>query len=250
MPLPLLTTITLLLVSLNLNYSSRFHWFHLVQKSSLTTPALSNLASIHQVKQFLSGPVIWNLAYADLSWSLIWCVCPNHLSVPQPHDVLLEVGAILNLFDSISLRRYLVLQYLISKYLLVDCHHHFIFYFFKDFFDVHHFESLYWVCYNIASVFLVFWMWGLKDLSTLTREQTCTPCIGRQSLNHQTTRESPSLTLNSLRELNLASPMAQTVNNWSAIQETQEMCVQYLGWENPLEEGMATHSSILAWRIL
>ena len=27
----------------------------------------------------------------------------------------------------------------------------------------------------------------------------------------------------------------------------QEMLVQYLGWEDPLEEGMATHSSILAW---
>jgi len=29
----------------------------------------------------------------------------------------------------------------------------------------------------------------------------------------------------------------------------QEAWVQPLGWENPLEEGMATHSSILAWRI-
>ena len=29
----------------------------------------------------------------------------------------------------------------------------------------------------------------------------------------------------------------------------QETCVQSLGWEVPLEEGMATHSSILAWRI-
>ena len=27
------------------------------------------------------------------------------------------------------------------------------------------------------------------------------------------------------------------------------MCLQSLGWEDPLEEGMATHSSILAWRI-
>ena len=30
----------------------------------------------------------------------------------------------------------------------------------------------------------------------------------------------------------------------------QEMWVQSLGWENPLDEEMATHSSILAWRIL
>ena len=29
----------------------------------------------------------------------------------------------------------------------------------------------------------------------------------------------------------------------------QETLVQSLGWEDPLEEGMATHSSILAWRI-
>ena len=29
----------------------------------------------------------------------------------------------------------------------------------------------------------------------------------------------------------------------------QEMQVQSLGWEDPLEEGMATHSSVLAWEI-
>ena len=33
------------------------------------------------------------------------------------------------------------------------------------------------------------------------------------------------------------------------IQEMQKMCVWSLGWEDPLEEGTATHSSILAWRI-
>ena len=31
--------------------------------------------------------------------------------------------------------------------------------------------------------------------------------------------------------------------------ETQAMKVQFLGWEDPLEEEMATHSSILAWEI-
>ena len=40
--------------------------------------------------------------------------------------------------------------------------------------------------------------------------------------------------------------MAQMVKNPLAIQETW---VQSLGWEDPLEEGMATHSGILAWRI-
>ena len=33
------------------------------------------------------------------------------------------------------------------------------------------------------------------------------------------------------------------------MQEMQEMQIQSLGWEDPLEEGMATHSDILAWRI-
>ena len=31
------------------------------------------------------------------------------------------------------------------------------------------------------------------------------------------------------------------------MQVMQKMCDQYLGWEDPLEEEMATHSSILAW---
>ena len=35
-----------------------------------------------------------------------------------------------------------------------------------------------------------------------------------------------------------------------AMQEIQETWVQSLGWEDPLEKGMAPHSSILAWRIL
>ena len=29
----------------------------------------------------------------------------------------------------------------------------------------------------------------------------------------------------------------------------QETCIQSLGWEDPLEKGMVTHSSIIAWRI-
>ena len=40
--------------------------------------------------------------------------------------------------------------------------------------------------------------------------------------------------------------MTQMVKNLPARQETQ---VQSLGWEDPLEKGMATHSSILVWRI-
>ena len=43
-----------------------------------------------------------------------------------------------------------------------------------------------------------------------------------------------------------ASLVAQTVKNPPAKQETR---VQSLDWEDPLEKGTATHSSILAWRI-
>ena len=43
-----------------------------------------------------------------------------------------------------------------------------------------------------------------------------------------------------------ASLVAQVVKNLHAIWETW---VLSLGWEDPLEEGVATHSSILAWRI-
>ena len=43
-----------------------------------------------------------------------------------------------------------------------------------------------------------------------------------------------------------ASLVAQLVRNPPSMQETS---VQSLGWEDPLEKGTATHSSILAWRI-
>ena len=57
----------------------------------------------------------------------------------------------------------------------------------------------------------------------------------------------------SLKEINLqyahirASSVAQWVKN--AMQETQEMRVRSLGWEGSLEKEMATHSSVLAWRL-
>ena len=50
-------------------------------------------------------------------------------------------------------------------------------------------------------------------------------------------------------KVNIQKPnslLAQSVKNLPAMQETQ---VQSLGWEDPLEKGMASHSSILAWRI-
>ena len=48
------------------------------------------------------------------------------------------------------------------------------------------------------------------------------------------------------RGLPRASLIAQSVKNLPAVQETR---VRFLGWENPMEKEMATHSSILAWRM-
>ena len=44
-------------------------------------------------------------------------------------------------------------------------------------------------------------------------------------------------------------PNISGVKNPLAMQEPQEKGVRSLGWEDPLEKGMATHSSVLAWRI-
>ena len=43
-----------------------------------------------------------------------------------------------------------------------------------------------------------------------------------------------------------ASLVAQMVKHLPAMRETQ---VRFLGWEDPLEKEMATHSSVLAWKI-
>ena len=49
-----------------------------------------------------------------------------------------------------------------------------------------------------------------------------------------------------LSSVNTASLLAQTVKRLPAMQETR---IQSLGWEDPLEKEMATHSSNLAWKI-
>ena len=56
----------------------------------------------------------------------------------------------------------------------------------------------------------------------------------------------PRFTLGPAFEPFGASLVAQTVKNLLIMQETR---VRYLGWEGPLEKGMATHSRILAWKI-
>ena len=56
----------------------------------------------------------------------------------------------------------------------------------------------------------------------------------------------PSVKFMDLNLLRVASLVAQLVKNLPAMPETW---VRSPGWEDPLEKGKATHSSILAWRI-
>ena len=50
---------------------------------------------------------------------------------------------------------------------------------------------------------LSFWLWGMWDLSSLTRDRTCILCIGRWSLNHWTAREVPITTVSEDRGCHL-----------------------------------------------
>ena len=46
-----------------------------------------------------------------------------------------------------------------------------------------------------------------------------------------------------------ASQVVQWLRIWLPMQKVQETHVQFLGWEDPLEEEIATHANILAWKI-
>ena len=71
--------------------------------------------------------------------------------------------------------------------------------------------------------------------------------VANQKVNEGRYLCSPSFDLHH-RELRV-SLVVQMVKNLPALQEMQETQAQSLSWEDPLEKEMATHSSILAWRI-
>ena len=71
--------------------------------------------------------------------------------------------------------------------------------------------------------------------SSRLRDRTLTSCIGRQVLYPWATYSS--------------SPGGSVVKNCMSMQETQETEVRSLGWEDPLEQEMATHCSIPAWKV-
>ena len=77
--------------------------------------------------------------------------------------------------------------------------------------------------------------------------ETGPPVLGVHSLSQKDPQGSPCQKYVINWHINCyASLVAQLVKNLPAMQETW---VWSLGWEDPLEKGMATHPSILAWRI-
>ena len=112
----------------------------------------------------------------------------------------------------------------------------------------------------------VSWLWPVESLlhhaGSFVSLRGCSSCAwglscseahgllvptARWILNHGNAREVPSLTVYRAHYITKwASLVAQMVKNLPAMRETW---VWSLDWEDPLEEGMATHSSILAWRI-
>ena len=82
-----------------------------------------------------------------------------------------------------------------------------------------------WAIFNVFTEFvtilllfyvLVFWPRGMWDLSSTTRDRTRTPCIGRRSLNHWTTREVPRKILKAAKgeEKDTLSSIEQDWYSW------------------------------------
>ena len=70
-----------------------------------------------------------------------------------------------------------------------------------------------------------------------------------QSMGSQESDATEQLNWTELILIRRASQVAQWVKKLSAMQETPETWIWFLGWEDSLEEGTATHSNTLAWRI-
>ena len=102
----------------------------------------------------------------------------------------------------------------------------------------------------------ILFSWAPKSLQMVTAAMKLKDACSLALLTAQLVKKSPSSIPGSGRatgegigyplQYSWASPVAQLVRNLPEIQET---LVQYLGWDDPLEKGKATHSSSLAWRI-
>ena len=83
---------------------------------------------------------------------------------------------------------------------------------------------------------------GFPDSSTGKKSA----CNARDPGSIPGLRRSPREGIGYPLQFSWVSLVAQMVKNLPAV---REIWLRSLGWEDPLEEGMATHSSILAWRI-
>ena len=122
-------------------------------------------------------------------------------------------------------------------------------------------KPMFWTRCMIGNKFLFqhFWLWGLlfrnNEASLMAQWWIICQCRREKEM----TTHSSVLACRipgTVEPGGLPSMGSHRVrHDWSdlavpaAMQEMQEMLVRFLGWENPLEKEMATHSSVLAWRI-
>ena len=99
-----------------------------------------------------------------------------------------------------------------------------------------------YVCVYICIYIYIYTYIGFPD-SSVGKESAC---IERDPDSIPGSGRPPGEGIGYPLQYSWASFMVQLVKNPPAMQETW---VRYLGWEDPLEKGKSTHSSILAWEI-
>ena len=98
---------------------------------------------------------------------------------------------------------------------------------------------------NMYKYILCMYVWKKESFSGSSAGKEST-CNAEDPASIPGSGRSPAEGISYPLQYSWASLVAQTVKNLPAMRETW---VQSLDWEDPLEEGMATHPSILAWRI-
>ena len=101
-----------------------------------------------------------------------------------------------------------------------------------------------WLCQVLVEAHGTFWFQLVACQHVrAAQDRTQAPVLRARSLSHWTTREVPVIFF-IIITITLQGFLSSSDSTESAMQETW---VQSLGWEDPLEEGMAIHSRILVW---